>query len=162
MKPETISGEIMSAQIAKAFEAALAADVYAVLHLNRELDGIRAERSIYVRQIVGFMERLAKRCRGKTKYRRLPHLHRFLPNAVTIEKMADGPHFNVLIQKPSHWSFDDFYGLLVTEWLRSPWAATDHRAIYIARPESPSKLMAYIHKEGDESLVVETLRFSAR
>jgi hypothetical protein len=161
MRPETIPGEIMSAQIAKAFEAALAADVYAVLHLNRELDGIRADRSIYVRQVVGFMERLAKRCRGKTQYRRLPHLHRFLPNAVTIEKIADGPHLNVMIQKPLNWPFDDFHKVFATEWLKSPWAATDERAVYIARRKARSNLIGYTHKEGDESLVLETLRFSA-
>ena len=161
MRSEIISGEIMSARIARAFEASLAADVYAVLHLHRELDGIRADRSIYVREAVGLMERLSKRCRGKTQYRRLPHLKRFLPNAVTIEKMIDGPHFNVLVRKPTHWSFDDFEGVFAAEWMRSPWAATDKRAVYIAPREPGSRLVSYTHKEGDESLVLETLRFSA-
>ena len=151
----------MSARIARNLEAALAADVYAVLHLNREIDGIRADRSIYVREVVAFMERLAKRCRGKTQYRRLPHLHRFLPNAVTIEKMADGPHLNVMIQKPPRWSLEEFQDVFATEWLKSSWAATDERAVYVAPREPRSNLVGYTHKEGDESLVIETLRFSA-
>lgn len=161
MRPEIISGEIMSARIARAFEAALAADNYAVLHLNRELDGVRADRSIYVQEALRFMARLARRCRGSTQYRRLDHLTRFLPNAITIEKLADGPHLNVLIQKPSRWSFEDFQQVFVAEWLQSPWAATDERAVYI-KPRNPrSRLVGYSHKEGDESLVIETLRFSA-
>lgn len=152
---------MMSARIARAFEAAVAADTYAVLHLHREVDGVWAHRSIYVDEAVRFMARLARRCRGNTQFRRLDHLSRFLPNAITIEKLADGPHLNVLIQKPSRWTFEDFQQVFLEEWWRSQWASTDERAVYIAPREAGSDLFGYTHKEGDESLVRETLRFSA-
>lgn len=134
-------------------------DVYAVVHLRREVDGIRGQRSIYVAQAVAFMERLSKRVRGKSTYRRLPHLARFLPNAVSIEKLADGPHFNVMIRKPANWGFEQFRDAFVEEWLKSAWAATDERAIDVQPRQIDSDLFGYCHKEGDEALVHETLRF---
>jgi hypothetical protein len=159
MKYEIVAGERMSAKIARAFEVALSADTYAVLHFRREVDGYRGDRQLYVKETVAFMTRLSKRVRGKATFRRMPPLERFLPNAVTLEKLADGPHLNVMLRRPIHWEFDCFADALREEWLRSPWAATDKRAIKVMQRERGSNLVAYCHKEGDEALIIETLKF---
>lgn len=159
MRPEIISGEVLAARIAKAFEAALAADVYAVLHLNRQIDGYRGDRQLYKNEALAFMVRLARRVRGKSLYRRCPPNRRFLANAITIEKLGDGPHLNILIRKPRHWEFDAFREVFVEEWLKTPWAATDPKAVYCQPREPGSDLAGYCHKEGDEALVHETLSF---
>ncbi|MCL6684098.1 hypothetical protein [Sphingomonas alba] len=159
MEPEIVAGERMSAKIAKAFDAAISPDTYAVLHLRRELDGCRGERQLYEREALGFMARLSKRVRGKATHRRLPPDQRFLPNAITIEKLFDGPHLNVMLRRPANWEFDAFEAVLREEWLKSPWAATDQRAVKIMERERGSNLVGYCHKEGDEALLIETLSF---
>lgn len=149
----------MAARIAQAIDTALNADVYAVLHLNREVDGHRGDRTLYEREAVAFMVRLAKRIRGKVVYRRLPVDHRFLPNVITIEKLGDGPHLNVMMRKPAHCDFDKFRAALLEEWRKTPWAATGERSAYCQPREPGSRLAGYCHKEGDEALVHETLSF---
>ena len=159
MSPEIVAGERMSAKIAKAFDAAIFPNTYAVLHLRRELEGYRGERQLYEREALGFMARLSKRVRGKTTYRRLAPDKRLLPNAITIEKLLDGPHLNVMIRRPGNWEFDAFAGALREEWLKSPWAATDERAVKIMPRQRGSNLVGYCHKEGDEALLIQTLSF---
>jgi hypothetical protein len=161
MRPEINAGEIVPARIARAFEASLQSNVYAVLRLNRDLDGVRADRSIYVDEAVRFMARLAQRVRGKRVYGRLPHLKRFLPNAMSIEQLIEGPHFNLMIHRPDSWDFEAFEMALKEEWLKSPWASNDdERAIKIEARQPGSCLFGYCNKEGDEALIVETLRFA--
>ena len=159
MKHAIITGERVTNQLARALEASLRADTYAVLHLNREVDGIRGDRQIYAAETVKFMERLAKLVRGTRNYRSMPAGKRFLANAITIEKLYDGPHLNIMIRKPSHWSDERFREAMVETWQVSPWAACDANAVYIEPRISGSRLVGYCHKEGDEALVVETLSF---
>lgn len=158
MTPEIVAGERMPSKIARAYESAIAADTFAVLHLRREVDGFGGDRQLYVKEAIAFMTRLSKRIRGKATFRRLRPLERFLPNAVTIEKLTDGPHLNVMVRRPPHWDFDTFACAMREEWLKSPWAATDERAIKIMRREWGSNLVGYCHKEGDDAMIMETLR----
>lgn len=159
MRPEIVAGEYVPARITKAFEARLRSNVYAVLHLKREVDGIRGERPIYVSEALRFMARLSSRVRGKNVYKRLPTGTRFLPHAMCIEKLFEGPHFNLMIRRPEHWAFDDFQAALIQEWIKSPWAAQDERAIYVEPREVQTDLYGYCTKEGDEALIHETLQF---
>lgn len=159
MRPDITAGEYVPASIARAFELALQSNVYAVLHLKREVDGIRGERSIYVKEALRFMARLAMRVRGKTLYKRLPSGERFLSHAMSIEKLFDGPHFNLMIRRPEHWDFDRFHAALVEEWVKSPWAAQDERAMLVEPREAGTDLFGYCIKEGDEALIHETLQF---
>jgi hypothetical protein len=159
MRPEIVAGEYVPACITRAFEGRLRSNVYAVLHLKREVDGIRGERSIYVSEALRFMARLSSRIRGKNAYKRLPTGRRFLPHAMSVEKLFDGPHFNLMIRRPDHWEFENFQAALVDEWIKSPWAALDERAIYVEPREVQTSLFAYCTKEGDEALIHETLQF---
>jgi hypothetical protein len=159
MRPEIVAGERMPAKIAREYESALSADTYAVLHLRRDLEGHRGDRQLYVKEAVAFTMRLSKRVRGKATFRRLRPLERLLPNAITVEKLFDGPHLNLMVRRPPHWDFETFASVLREEWLKSPWAATDERAIKIMPREPNSDLVAYCHKEGDGSQILETLRF---
>lgn len=161
MRPDIVAGEIVPARLARAFEATLQSNVYAVLRLCREVDGIHGDRAIYVEEAVKFMARLARRVRGKRAYERLPHLERFLPNAMSLEQLFEGPHFNLMIRRPVSWDFAPFEAALTEEWLKSPWASNeDDRAIKIEPRQTGSCLFGYCHKEGDEALIVETLRFA--
>ena len=159
MRPEITAGDYVPACITRAFEVALQSNVYAVLHLKREVDGVRGERLIYVKEALRFMARLAVRVRGKNVYKRLPCGERFLTHAMSIEKLFDGPHFNLMIRRPEHWEFDRFQAALVDEWMRSPWAAQDERAILVEARQAGSDLFGYCIKEGDEALIHETLQF---
>ena len=159
MRPELVAGTRVSARIARAFEKELCTNVYAVLHLNRHVESVLGTRTIYVCEAKLLMKRIAQRARGKSTYRRLPELERFLPNAISIEKLDDGPHLNVMIRRPENWDFETFRTMFLTEWIKSPWAASGAGAIHIQPREVGTDLFGYIHKEGDETLVHETLRF---
>ncbi len=149
----------MSAAIAAAFERATRFDVYAVLHLNRYADGFRGEETAYKKAALDLMVRLSKRVFGKSKYRRLPRGSRLLPNMITIEKLTDGPHLNVIMQRPANMDFEMFRARLLEEWFRSPWAANDHGAFYCEPREPGSRLVGYCHKEIDRVCVDETMTF---
>lgn len=138
-------------------------NVYAVGHLHRSLwdSDLRLGRSgnfeTYDIEAYKLIANVTKRLLGKTAYRMRPPSRKRLPNFVTLERMADRPHLNILIHKPDRFSFEQLEAAFREEWNNLTWTVKEPSAFWIE--ERSGGCVSYSFKEGNEALLPRSYCF---
>lgn len=145
------SADEMSAWI----ESSVCPDVYAVVHLKRSALGQIGNSTIYDNVASAYLARISCRIFGPKGFRKRPHGHRLIPNAVTLEKLEDRPHLNIHLRCPGHLEFTVLRDIMEEEWspTKTPWASDGRGTFWCEQRDPEGSPVHYSLKEGSQALL---------